>query len=87
MFGQNKQVNLQKLSLTFEALGAEASFRHMRSLNDLNIKLEVETSRIEISSDAFHGLTQLKKLDINIQRVDELEKLLKSGLLAEFPNL
>jgi hypothetical protein len=86
IFGQNKQVNIQKLRLTFEALGADSLFHHMPSLVELEIE-QVTDSPIDISSEAFRGLTRLKSLKIEIRSFVILGQQLKSGLLQSFPSL
>ncbi len=86
MFGQNQEVNLQKLYLTFEALGENSSFHHMQSLKTLYISQDTD-SPIVISAEGFQGLTNLTCLTIKIKSFDALENQLMRGLLSSLPNL
>ncbi len=62
MFGQNNQVNVQRLKMTLEALGTDSLFSHMKCLTALTITQLSKNSAVQLSSNSFHGLNNLESL-------------------------
>ncbi len=86
IFGKSALVGVQQLSVSFEALGEDASFCELKSLRNLKIASYRHESPVRISSHAFHGLHSLEDLEISfssgsssVRAQDYCNNLHKSG--------
>ncbi len=66
MFQNGDQLNVKKMTVTFEALDSHASFSHMNTLKELNVHKQTNNQLIRISYSAFHGLTNLESLNLKL---------------------
>jgi hypothetical protein len=57
VFGQNETISIEKLNMTFEALGGDSRFCHMKNLIELTLSKKIYDSPVEVMGDAFRGLS------------------------------
>ncbi len=71
MFQNKDQINIRNMTVTFEALGPDASFSHMNTLKELTVQKQTRDQPIRISCSAFHGLTNLESLKLKFLQVND----------------
>jgi hypothetical protein len=64
-----EQVNIERMMLTFNALGADSTFKDLKSLRELIITKQFKNAPIKATGDAFQGLSNLTHLELYFQYV------------------